>query len=279
MPTIDEELIQNAKAVFHGKVEHSEDVTFGKNAEFDGKVQINSAKDLATKDGTSFGYNVQRINAQDVLSQEDLLSLINALTSNTGKTFTFSFQLANSITNPTGDEIDLYLDLANIGAKGFFDLYFVKGSNQNGLRYVSVYTSYNGDIVSCGGMSLTGSNNNLTKIYGGAIVCKETQATLYRHTVEFSESGLGYKNRFTAYSEKNTPINSIQDLIAVFGNTKLMCTGTIEQGSNPCMGINIGTTADTILFVGNTGMTQKLSLWYSTGPESTLTITDNVTAM
>lgn len=55
MPTIDEELIQNGKAVFHSKVEHTEDVTFGKNAEFDGQVQINSAKDLKTKDGTSFG--------------------------------------------------------------------------------------------------------------------------------------------------------------------------------------------------------------------------------
>lgn len=115
-------------------------------------------------------------------------------------------------------------------------------------------------------------NTNKTEI-------AKKQSTLYRHTVTFTESGLGYNNRFTAYSEKNTPIDSIQDLITVFGNTELMCAGTIESGSNPCVGINIGTTADTILFLGIAGATQKLSSWYSTGPDTTLTITDNVTVM
>lgn len=53
MPTNDDELIQNAKAVFHGKVEHSEDVTFGKNAEVNGQLTINSATNIKDKSLTS----------------------------------------------------------------------------------------------------------------------------------------------------------------------------------------------------------------------------------
>ena len=105
------------------------------------------------------------------------------------------------------------------------------------------------------------------------------QSTLYRHTVEFSESGLGYTNRFTAYSEKNMVIDSVQDLITVFGNTKLQCSGTTEGGHGICIGIDVGTTADTTFFVNMTGVKQKISSWYSTQPESTLTITDEVTTM
>lgn len=121
--------------------------------------------------------------------------------------------------------------------------------------------------------------NGQSLVQGGSTDDIKVQSILYRHTVEFSESGLGYVNRFTAYSEKNTPIDSIQDLITVFGNTKLQCSGTVEGGSNLCIGIDVGTTADTTFFINITGVKQKISNWYTTQPESTLTITDEVTAM
>lgn len=279
----------NQDVDLRGKVDIEGKVTCGSNVDVDGTLTINSAKDLKTKDGTSLGSNVQRIDITTILSQEDILSLIVALTEHLeNPSFTFDFTFTNNINNPTAHEINLYLDMTPFGKTGFIDLFFIRSSKQDGIRYASTYTSYAGKLIRCGSMALTGSNNILTTIYGGGIACADyalktelnaKQATLYCHTVTFSEGGLGLHNRFTAYSEKSTPIYSIQDLIAVFGNTELQCSGTINRGVEPCIGIDIGTDADTTFFINITGLTQKLSDWYSTSPEATLTIIDNVTAM
>ena len=53
MPTIDDELIQNAKAVFKSKVKHSEDVTFDKNVDVSGNLTVNSAANIKDKSLTS----------------------------------------------------------------------------------------------------------------------------------------------------------------------------------------------------------------------------------
>ena len=188
MPTIDEELIQNARAIFHGKVEHSEYATFGNNVEVDGKLIINSVSSLKTKDGTGFA------------SKEEL------------------------------------------NAK---------------------------------------------------------QSTLYRHTVCIinANAPLGpFALSFTAESEKNLEIDSIQDLISVFGNTSLSCNGilwdSVSDSSAPygvnVFRINIGTalascTVDYYVFA----LTDGPELTYGE-EDSTLTdfigtsgftISDTVTAM
>ena len=53
MPTIDDELVQNAKAVFKSKVKHSEDVTFDKNVDVSGNLTVNSAANIKDKSLTS----------------------------------------------------------------------------------------------------------------------------------------------------------------------------------------------------------------------------------
>lgn len=248
----------NQDVDFRGKADIEGKLTCGSDVEVDGKVKINSAKDLVTKDGTSIG------------GGDDI----------------FEISLSR-----LGDEMKTTLTADEIAKYKASSLVFIR--DDEGMGSISLLRSDGGDAqVGYSNHSLFTFLGNLTdnvysiqielidlRKYALKTDLNAKQATLYRHTVTFSESGLGYTNRFTAYSEKNTPIDSIQDLITVFGNTELMCTGTIEAGSNPCVGINVGTTADTILFLGLAGATQKLSAWYSTDPQSTLTITDSVTAM
>lgn len=55
------------------------------------------------------------------------------------------------------------------------------------------------------------------------------QSTLYRHTVTITTENNNNSEAicisFTAESEKNLKIDSIQDLVSVFGNTELSCSG------------------------------------------------------
>lgn len=260
----------NQDVDLRGKVDVEGDVTCGKNLEVDGQVTINSAKDLKTKDGTGFGsdtspwkvvgeeliwgYEARDGTSYQVLGIAPMESGLINIIQDTKESGPLNLILEFSTTGALSQDIGLFIcinELLNITSKVILPDDFATKSQ----------------IINLGDINI--NKENIAK----------KQSTLYRHTVTFCESGLGYNNRFTAYSEKNTPIDSIQDLITVFGNTELMCAGTIESGSDICTGINIGTTADTILFLGTAGATQKLSSWYSTGPDTTLTITDNVTAM
>ena len=124
------------------------------------------------------------------------------------------------------------------------------------------------------------------------------QSTLYRHTVCIinANAQLGpFALSFTAESEKNLEIDSIQDLISVFGNTSLSCNGflwdSVSNSSAPygaiVFRINIGTalascTVDYYIF----SQTDGPELTY--GEDSSLTdfigtsgftISDTVTAM
>lgn len=115
------------------------------------------------------------------------------------------------------------------------------------------------------------------------------QSTLYRHTVLISES----TNKtaylaFTAESENNTTIDSIQDLIAVFGHTSIACSGVSRDGDPGNEGsllmINVGTSiSDTTIStatIENSAITDFSDVSFTDIFRSTgFTITDNVTAM
>lgn len=244
----------NQNVDLRGKVDVEGKLTCGADVEVDGALTINSASDLKTKDGTSFGGGglpSPWVANEKVLGYEDTEDqIIVGFLSEGGNLYGYQ---------KTQEGVVSYVAPASSG-------------QQEILAYLDVKAQIESTVV------LPEDFTTKSQVIDLGDIAKK-QATLYRHTVTFSESGLGYRTRFTAYSEKNTPIDSIQDLIAVFGNTELMCTGTIESGTDTCIGINIGTTADTVLFLGLAGATQKLSSWYSTGPDATLTITDDVTAM
>lgn len=115
---------------------------------------------------------------------------------------------------------------------------------------------------------------------------------LYRHTVTIATENNNNSEAicisFTAESEKNLEIDSIQDLVSVFGNTELSCSGMALNNSNQSTitkffyTIMVGTSLATTTFVyANIGTS-----FYTEGGKFTdiigkagFTIFDTVTAM
>ena len=102
-----------------------------------------------------------------------------------------------------------------------------------------------GDDVSIDGkLTLNSASDIVTKdgsSIGGDVSKK--QNTLYRHTVTITNGTAKAYATFTADSEKNTKIDSIQDLIAVFGNTKISISGFAYsiEASKILLRLDIGT--------------------------------------
>ena len=111
------------------------------------------------------------------------------------------------------------------------------------------------------------------------------QATLYRHTVKISKPTDDGKTSitFTTSSEKNTPIDSIQDLTTVFGNTDLSVNGATylisssqwEFYNKIHVGTSINDTTVDYINKDDVGTYNFIDMFGTTG----FTITDNVTAM
>lgn len=201
----------------------------------------------------------------------------------------FSNSACGIVWNPT----DAYsMKLYGVNNNGITIGYTIKiDSAPGGSSYLDINGSGNSGVRITAGGKYNSDDSSSELIIGGKTTYSDykglyynrhkviTEVDLphhYRHTVEFSESALGYTNRFTSVSTNNLTIHSIEDLITVFGNTKLECSGTIEGGTSPCIGIDIGTTDDTVFFVNNKGVKQDIIHWYSIQGGSTLTITDDV---
>ena len=85
------------------------------------------------------------------------------------------------------------------------------------------------------------------------------QSTLYRHTVTIATENNNNSEAicisFTAESEKNLEIDSIQDLVSVFGNTELSCSGmALSKTDNSTITkffytITVGTSLATTTFI------------------------------
>lgn len=293
MPTIDEELIQNGKAVFHSKVEHTEDVTFGKNAEFDGKVQVNSAKDLVTKDGTSFGGG-----GDDIFELE-----FNRFVGDETPTATLTDDEITKLKKCNFlrlvDEGTVYGVLSHYSDTEFM-LSFVNNNNPACTSFGCHLEEYNKTLTLNLAAPDVALNSELPDLYAtkSDITALQNsinnlnihkQSTLYRHTVLISEptNKTAYL-AFTAESEKNTPIDSIQDLIAVFGNTSIACSG-LYRDSDPSneqslLMINAGTSISNTTIASatleNSAITSfSNALFTDVFGTTGFTITDSVTAM
>ena len=111
------------------------------------------------------------------------------------------------------------------------------------------------------------------------------QATLYRHTVKISKptDDGNTSITFTTSSEKNTPIDSIQNLTTVFGNTDLSVSGATflisssqwEFYNKIHVGTSINDTTVDYINKDDVGTYNFIDMFGTTG----FTITDNVTAM
>lgn len=139
-----------------------------------------------------------------------------------------------------------------------------------------------------GKITINGASDLKTKDGTGFV------SKLYRHTVtivtENNNNSEAICISFTAESEKNLKIDSFQDLVSVFGNTELSCSGMALNNTNQSYStitkffytITVGTSLATTTFVyADIGTS-----FYTEGGKFTdiigkagFTISDTVTAM
>ena len=217
-------------------------VEVGRNLEVDGQLTINSASDLKTKDGTTFKGDAVGIEA---VSLTDAKGLDFTMTDGT-HLYTDSVQGpkgatgATGATGPTGPQ----------GPKG--------ATGATGPQGPKGATGPTGPQGPKGDTGPAGATPDLSN-YATKEELNAKQSTLYRHTVmiatENNDNSEAICISFTAESEKNLEIDSIQDLVSVFGNTELSCSGMALNNSNQSTitkffyTITVGTSLATTTFV------------------------------
>ena len=231
------------------------------------EVTIPSANALKTKDGTSIG-------GSDV------------------KIFEIDYSRFVGDENPTAtlttEEVQLFKDSDLIYVNNFSGIegrvQFQKFGTNGGI-----YVQLENRAIAMFGIGL---NNNFLQSQELQIELPDVssyQNTLYRHTVLISEptNKTSYLV-FTAESEMNIVIDSIQDLITVFGNKSIACSGLYRDGDEwnqqSYLKINVGTsisnTTITAITLGLSFDIQEVSdELFSDNFGHDFTITDNVTAM
>ena len=271
----------NQDVDLRGKVDVEGKVTCGSNVEVDGKLQINSAKDLVTKDGTSIGDGGALYEPAIVKPDEGAIYIPTDLVEKYDKGKTLGVLLF-------GNQMPYCLLKDEQTATNALSIISYDSENQT-----TVYTLYpinksDGKIDITNPIKFSPLSQDTFFTYLSAIEknIEKKQATIYRHTVTFTQ-GIepDFKGRFTFTdkSEKNTPIDSIQDLIAVFGNTDIQLSGCANFDQAYIMEkIHVGSSVDDTKFfytnIDDYYMPQDNSYSaFDTG--DTITITDNVTAM
>lgn len=264
----------NQDVDLRGKVDVEGDVTCGKNLEVDGALTINSAKDLKTKDGTSIGGSDIKIFkiAYDRFSQGEYPQA--TLTSEETSLFRNS---------------DLvYLTAINGDKTG--EMQLVKFDDKTAIRTdinqssaVTYSLSLNDNTLALNIAFLHLASSNDLEEYALKTDLDTKQSTLYRHSIVIANSSKKAILTFMTESEKNTEVNSVQDLIAVFGNTRLGVSGfkQLDTGAHILLILDVGTSIDTtnVAFIEEgTGVCVQLPFTNVFGTTG-FSINDTVTAM
>lgn len=290
----------------NGNVACEPNAEFGADVEVDGALTINSAKDLKTKDGSSLGDTIPTL---EITNTDDGMALTSsslaivksrvgkhspigkATIDYVGQSLTVTFY-ENATLNKGFDHpficspMFINLGIINIwsistinldtGQIETFSLNNYTGfaiSDTNVILADDTYANYHGTMY-------INTINGKPIVSGTESKDIKVQSTLYRHTIDIAAGGLGLHTYITALSEKNTVIDSIQDLVTVFGNTKLMATGQHSSDSRTSALVEVGTSLTNTYVYDSAGNKASLAEWSSIGPgETHLVISDSVTAM
>lgn len=185
------------------------DLTVGKNLEVDGKITINSANDLVTKDGSSFGGGGSSTSLKDRNASAEVEG---------GERSTFWFLQDDRTVFSVENGADTAATLVSIG------------KTYDGKVYITNIRKAD---------NLNGINIDLPAKSGTFALLDDIQRFQHSITMKFGTNG---EIRFTAISSKNIVIDSIQDLIEVFGNTSIACSGVTKANTIATM-ISIGATS------------------------------------
>lgn len=260
----------NQDVDLRGKVDVEGKVTCGGDAEVDGDLTINSASNLKTKDGTSLGeIDVFELTYSRFVGEETPTATLTDDEISKLKTCDLlRIKDSDSIYTFSNLMGTYFADTAILSAELSISCYCILDEDSKTLIL------HLNQIETVSKKTLDDFTNVVVKLVN------DKQSTLYRHTIDIAAGGLGLHTYVMALSEKNTVIDSIQDLVAVFGNTKLMATGQHSADSKMSALLEVGTSLTNTYVWDGAGNETSLSNWASTGPDETyLEITDTVTAM
>lgn len=253
--------------------------TFGADVDVDGALTINSAKDLVTKDGTSFGGSSA--------VYEEALSEENGICPSEGFRERYNEGKSAGILLPNNTHAT-FIPIYDGSQDGYFVEYNI---NENDVYFRLQYYSAADNIISYDNPPLVFtlqnkliSGTNIKTINGNSLLGEgdiKVQNVLYRHTITIYEGNTQDGNSicFTTYTPSNTPIDSIQDLTASvdgsnkLANTDLECFGVSGTASALVFynKIHVGTNLASTTLQKATGGSVALSSVYSS-----YTITDDV---
>lgn len=232
----------NQDVDLRGKADIEGKVTCGNDVEVDGKLTINSAKDLKTKDGSSFGgggdVSLNKVN--EFVNGNTMISLIDTVSNPWGGGYyTGIMSKIKGKTYQTSPFIFIGLEGTGTNLK---PVALVADSLSSSASKVEFHVGDYGEwgmIINHNGYTRYLSGEIYYESYhlsfptkSGTLALKTDipdvstkQSTLYRHTVSIGNNNRKAKLSFMTESEKNTKVDSIQDLIAVFGNTTVGVSG------------------------------------------------------
>lgn len=281
----------------NGNVVCEPNAEFGADVEVDGTLTINSAKDLVTKDGTSLGSNpyfeITYAGGDEgySLSAEECTKIKNGydiIVNDEGVDGKYKFF---NIGYVSFGETTIYAFTVSIGFTGLIGGVAIISGDTGSFIFSEIdipnvlKIKTNDELIpfaddDSGAHVYVNSINGIKVLDTGGPKDIKVQATLYRHTIDIAAGGLGLHTYVTALSEKNTVIDSIQDLVTVFGNTKLMATGAHGTDNEATVLLEVGTSLTDTYVHTNHGTKMSLSNWANCGPdENYLVITDSVTAV
>lgn len=293
----------------NGNVVCEPNAEFGSDVEVDGALTINSATDLKTKDGSSLGDTIPTLEITQTDDGMFLTSSSLAIAksrvgthSPIGKATIDIYEHPLIVTIYENTKINegftqpficspmfINLELINIWSMITINL-------DTGEIKIFPFTNYTGFAINDTNVILADDTfahyyetMYINTINGKPIVSGteskdiKVQSTLYRHTITIDNFSKKAKLTFMTESEKNTEVDSVQDLIAVFGNTTLGVNGfaKVDTFGYILLTLNVGTSIDTtnVGFIED-GSGESVQLSFSDIFGTTgFTITDNVTAM
>lgn len=258
----------------NGNVVCETNAEFGADVEVDGSLIINSAKDLKTKDGTSFGGGglpSPWVVNENILGYEDTENqLMVGFLAEGGNLYGYQNKQSGEVS---------YVSPAS-------------SSTPNIIVYLNVNTQVESAVVLPDNFMTKSQEINLGDIDTNKAEIAKKQSTLYRHTITILKLDGSDKHLLvmTHQSESNLKIDSIQDLITVFKGTSLSCICTHEMTihiSDAVDDIYINNVTHSRIDIGNT--LAEMFLYTASDLEQEpftdvfettgFTITDTVTAM
>lgn len=306
---IDQEKINKSDALFEGMTADANgNVTVGKNLEVDGTVTINTATDLKTKDGSSFGGGSGSGLMRVVVGENVDLSVYENLVSgkseaaiydkDTSNTKTYKAIIGGELKPSVGSDPEIYVNTYSHFSSGdSFDwklqqtrytVYIHENGKTNKNEKTQTILSYKkgsgkiyffsaeyGSVITA--YTLPDLNGSSTNRYLRSVNNETSWETLpiIKHNIQIGINTGAISIELEL--DNNTSITSVTLLNTALGSaTQYPCSGAFKNGDNVCIAVSYNATTSKVKVFNGTAI-EEIALM-TAGTITLGTITDDITA-